>query len=93
MGQRPYRLMRTCWGNRVEIPDKGHYCNAQAKPEYPARLLEWQTVNPGRALYSMRWLPSGSGGMASVPYVDSVSMTIRFGGHALSKRKRAVGNC
>lgn len=50
MEQLAYRLMRACWGNRVRIPDKGHYCNASAKPEYPACSLEWLAVNPGCAL-------------------------------------------
>jgi len=80
MGQRPNRLIRTCWGNRVKIPDKGHYCNAYAKPEYPACLLEWQTVNPGRALYSMLCRLPRSSGMASVSHAISVfhDSTIRL---------------
>ena len=86
MGQRPYRLVRTCWGNRVEIPDKGHYCNARAKPEYPACFLEWQTVNPGCALYSMPC--RFSNGTVSVLHIGSVSTTIQFDGRVFENETR-----
>ena len=88
MGQRPHRLVRTCWGNRVEIPDKGHYCNARAKPEYPACFLEWQTVNPGCALYSMLCRLPLSDGTVSVPHIGSVSTTIQFDGRVFENETR-----